>query len=267
MQVNTRLGSRQGDARRLSLRRTLSAAIQGQAALWKGAGPVLVVTALLIVVREFSSGGLALFAGLMGAVAGLASFGALTRIGVFGAEQARTEGLGRGGFQFTRLELRLLCALLLIGLFMSMILSLLGITALALFGAAGLDAEAIRDRNWSQVGPAWKLALLGGIGLIVLITPFVLLVRVSLFAQATAVRGRMIALGATSLTNGAMLPLLAGLGGLALPAIVGFTILATWEAGADYAGLVLAILFTVFQMPMMAGFLGEAWKRLGRDEG
>lgn len=267
MQVKTRLDSRRGDAPRLSLRKTLLEAVQSQAGMWKGSGPVLLVTVLLLVLWNVSVGSLALLMGFLAAVAGLASFGAVTRIGVFGLERARREGLGTGGFQLRPLELRLLGAVLLICLFMSMILSLLGITALALFGAAGLDANAIGDRNWAAVGPLWKLIMLGGVGLIVLISPLVLMVRLSLFAQATAVRGRMIALGATALTNGAILPMLAGLVGLALPAMVGFTWVGSSKAGGDFAGLGLAIVFTVFQMPMMAGFLGEAWKRLGEYEG
>ena len=39
------------------------------------------------------------------------------------------------------------------------------VLVLALFGASGLDAEAIKARDWANVGPVWKLVLLGGVDL------------------------------------------------------------------------------------------------------
>ena len=245
----------------------LSEAVQAMPEMFRGAGPVLALTAGLFVLSGLLSGTASGLAGLAGLIAGLAAFGAVTRIGLFGREGARANGLGSGGLQLKRLEFRLLGASLLIALFMSIILSLLGLTALALFGASGLDAGAIKAGDWGRVGPVWKLMLLAGVALVVVVTPVVFLVRLSLFAQATAVWGRMTSLAATGLTNGAMIPLLAGLAICATPGIVWMTLCLALGWGGVAAGAIAAGLLMLVQTPLMAGFLGAAWRRLGRDEG
>ena len=244
----------------------LAEAVRAMPDMMRGAGPVLILTTGLLGASGWLAG---LTGGLMGlaAVGGLAGFGAVTRIGLFGLESARERGLGSGGFQLRRLELRLLGATLLIALFMSIILSLLGLTALALFGASGLDAGAIEAREWARVGPAWKLVLLSGVALIVLATPVVFLVRLSLYAQATAVWGRMASLATTGLTNGAMLPLFAGLAICAAPTVLWMVVAFTAGWGGSVAGAVGAALWVLVQTPLTAGFLGAAWRRLGREEG
>lgn len=251
----------------LPLRATLSAAVRGLPDMMRGAGAVLVLTALMFSLSGFLSGaasGLAAFTALVG---GVSAFGAVTRIGLFGLEGARQGGLGAGGLQLRRLEGRLLGATLLIALFMAIILSLLGLTALALFGASGLDVEAIKAGDWTRVGPLWKLALLTGVVLIVVLTPVVFLVRLSLYAQATAVWGRMTSLAATGLTNGVMTPLLIGLLACAAPVILWMGLCLVMGWGGALAGAFGAALMVLVQMPMTAGFLGAAWRTLGREEG
>ncbi|MGQ2991714.1 MAG: hypothetical protein ACT6RD_05395 [Brevundimonas sp.] len=251
----------------LPLGAALVEAVRAMPQMMRGAGPALILTTVLLSASGWLAGWAGGVVGLAAAVGALAAFGAVTRIGLFGLEGARERGLGRGGFQLRRLEFRLLGATLLIVLFMSIILSLLGLTALALFGASGLDAGAIEARDWAQVGPLWKLVLLGGVALVVVATPVVFLVRLSLYAQATAVWGRMASLATTGLTNGAMIPLLAGLAASAAPALLWMvvTFAAGWSGVA--AGAVGAALLMLVQTPLTAGFLGAAWRRLGREEG
>lgn len=244
----------------------LSEAVRAMPDMMRGAGPALVLTAVLSAASGWLTGWAGGLVGLA-ALVGLSGFGAVTRIGLFGLEGARERGLGPGGFQLRRLELRLLGATLLIALFMSIILSLLGLTALALFGASGLDAAAIEARDWARVGPAWKLVLLGGVALIVVATPVIFLVRLSLYAQATAVWGRMASLATTGLTNGAMLPLLTGLAICAAPTLLWMVMAFAAGWGGAAAGTVGAALWVLVQTPLTAGFLGAAWHRLGREEG
>lgn len=243
----------------------LSEAVRAMPDMMRGAGPVLVLTAVLLAASGWLTGWTGGLVGLA-AVSGLSGFGAVTRIGLFGLEGARERGMGPGGFQLRRLELRLLGATLLIALFMSIILSLLGLTALALFGASGLDAGAIEARDWTRVGPVWKLVLLTGVVLVVVATPVVFLVRLSLYAQATAVWGRMASLATTGLTNGAMWPLLTGLAICAAPTLLWMTAALAGGWTGPAAGVVTAALLTLVQAPSTAGFLGAAWRRLGRDE-
>lgn len=265
MQATKRVQQDGGPAGGLRLLDTLSVGVRAMPDMARGAGPVLVLTAVMLACSSLLSDIRAGAAGAGAAVGALAGFGAVTRIGLWGLDGARARGLGPGGFQLRWLELRLLGATLLITLFMSIILSLLGLTALALFGASGLDAQAIEARDWARVGPVWKLILLAGVGLVVLAAPVVLMVRLCLYAQATAVWGRMASLGATGVTNGAMAPLLAGLAlCAALPALWAVTSLA---AGWTGAMPVAAALLIIVQTPMTAGFLGAAWRRLGSGTG
>ncbi len=254
------------ESRALPLGTSLSEAVRAMPDMVRGAGPVLALTAALLILSSLLSETASGLIGLVALIGGLAAFGAVTRIGLFGRDGARTNGLGPGGFQLGRLEARLLGATLLITLFMAIILSLLGLTALALFGASGLNAEAIKAGDWGRVGPVWKLILLGAVALVVVVTPVVFLVRLRLYAQATAVWGRMTSLAATGLTNGAMIPLLAGLVICAAPMVLwmGLCLAAGW--GGDAAGGVAAVLLMLVQTPLSAGFLGAAWRRLGREE-
>lgn len=250
---------------KLDLPATLGEAVAGWPRMMRGAGGILAQTAVLTLVCRFvAAPGWSLGVLYVAtAVSGLMAFGAVTRIGVAqDAAGAKVLGLGPFGFQMGRPELRLLGASLLVVLFLSIILSLLALTALALFGGAGLDAEAIRARDWAGAGAAWKLALLAGVGVIVLATPILLAVRLSLYAPATVGRGEMTSLTATGLANGNILPLLVGELACKAPSILWLVLAGTgvlWGAAAAIVGAVLLILI---QAPLTAGFLGAAYHRL-----
>lgn len=251
-------------ARRFSASDALAEAGRALPEMWRGAGPVLVLTAVLFVAsRVAPAAGQGVLLGLSG-LAGLCAFGARTRIGLSGLDGARAQGLGPGGLQLRRLEARLLGATLLVGLFMTIILSIVILAALALFGAAGLNAQAIAEGDWGRVGPAWKLALLTVIGLLLLALPTIMAVRISLYAQATLAWGRMTSLAATGCANGAMLGLWLGLLACAAPTLVWLAVVATLRLDAVWGWTGLALVATLVQGPLTSGFLGRAWRVLGR---
>lgn len=252
------------ELRRFSASDALVEAARGLPEMWRGAGPVLLATALLFTASRDVPGLAGVGLTVLAAMAGLAAFGARTRIGLLGLDAARAQGLGWGGFQFRLLDLRLLGATALVGLFMTIILSIVVLAALALFGAAGLNAQAISDGDWARVGPIWKLALLAGIALLLLALPTIMAVRISLYAQATLAWGRMTSLAATGVTNGAMFGLLLGLLACAAPTLVWLALLATIGGSGVWAWAVTAILLALVQAPLTAGFLGRAWRALGR---
>ena len=256
------------DHRRLALGATLGEATGRMPDMARGAGGVLALTAgfALLLLAE-PAGWFAMLGWLALTLSVLSAFGAVTRIGVArDLIGARRRGLGPLGFQLTRVEARLAGATLLCALFLTIILSLLALVALALFGGAGLDAGAIRARDWAAAGAAWKLILLSGVGLVVLGTPVLLAVRLALFAQATVGRGQMISLTATSLTNNAILPLLGGLivCGAALLLWLALVI-AGVLAGKAALAVATIILFAV-QAPFTAAFLGAAYRQLETSE-
>jgi hypothetical protein len=242
-------------------------AMRGLPEMWRGAGPALVATAVLWTAAQAAPGAFGALSAVLALAVGMAAYGARVRIGVAGLEGAQAAGLGRGGFQWRRLEARLLGAGLLVLLFMTIILSIVALTALALFGAAGLNAQAIAEGDWARVGPGWKLALLAVVTVGLLALPTILAVRVSLYAQATLAWGRMTSLGATGLTNGAMGGLLLGLMACSAPLMVWLALLATTGMAGPWAAGVTALILTLVQAPLSAGFLGRAWRALGRPAG
>lgn len=254
---------------RLSFGHAMTEAVRLWPMMMTGAGGALILSALLWGVGGVGgvTGGAAVALQAAGWLAGLVGWSAATRIGVAGdLAGAKAAGLGPFGFQLGRPELRLAGAFLLLLLFFAIILSLLGLTALALFGAAGLDVEALKLRDWAAVGPAWKLALLAVIGVVLIGAPVVLAVRVSLFAQATIARNRMTSLGVTGLTNGAMAPLFAGLAVSWLPGLAWLALCLALGLDGRLATIGWLVLHAAWQAPISAGFLGAAWRRLERPE-
>ncbi|CAN5274396.1 hypothetical protein BH10PSE1_BH10PSE1_05030 [soil metagenome] len=251
---------------RLPLRTTLAEALSLWPAMAVGAGGVLALTAILWGAASWA-GGLGWAVTVVSLLVWLVAWSAVTRIGVAGGvEAARATGLGPQGFQIGRPELRLFGAVLLLSLFFAIILSLLGLTALALFGAAGLNVEALKARDWAGVGPMWKLILLALIGVALIAAPLALMVRVSLFAQATIARGRMTSLGATAMTNGSMWPLFAGLVMIAAPGLVWLVVAVAAPMSAVWALIGWGVIQAGWQAPLTAGFLGAAWRRLERND-
>lgn len=260
--LNDSLLNRSG---RLDLAATLAEAVGRIGDMARGAGPVLALTAVLalgVVLLPLSGG---LEAGLLGLtlVAGLAAFGATTRIGTAAdIESARHAGLRAGGLQLGKPEARLAGATLLCTLFMLIMLALLMLVALALFGGAGLNADAVKNADWAAVGPTWKLVLLAGVAVVVLGAPVLFAVRLSLYAPATVGRGQMISLTATGLTNRAILPLLAGLIVCALPGLIWLGLVVTGILGGKAVGVVAIVLLVLIQWPLTSAFLGAAYRRL-----
>jgi len=260
-------GARPG--RRLDLVEALTEAVDRMGEMARGAGPALALTAVLAlaVILLRLPGGVQSVLLLLTVIAALAAFGATTRIGTAGdLEAARRAGLRPGGLQLGKPEARLAGATLLCALFMLIMLALLAMVALALFGGAGLNAEAVKAHDWAAVGPAWKLVLLAGVALVVLGAPVLFAVRLSLYAPATVGRGQMISLTATGLTNRAILPLLAGLVACAVPGLIWLGLLATGVLGGKAAGAVAVLMLVAIQWPLTSAFLGAAYRRLETHE-
>lgn len=145
----------------MRLGETLSAAARALPRLWRGACGAIVLAAVVWSLKPLAAGP----AGLIWAACALTSTlvlaGALARIAITDdLAEARRLGLGPVGLQFGRPEVRLLGAGLLCAIFLAMILSVVALVLLAVFGMAELNAQAIEMRQWSAVGPAWKLILL-----------------------------------------------------------------------------------------------------------
>ncbi len=193
----------------------------------------------------------------------LVSTGALGRGSV--AEDrsgARRLGLGPAGLQFGKPELRLLGAALLCALFLTLILCVIALVLLATFGIAGLDAEAIRLRNWATVGPAWKLGLLAVMTISMLCAVIVLAGRLSLSIPATIARRHMVSLHSIALTRGAVGPLVAGLVATSAPMILLLVMTGAGWIGGVAAWIAWAAVLNLIQGPLTLGYLGAAYRRL-----
>jgi hypothetical protein len=175
---------------------------------------------------------------------------------------ARRLGLGPAGLQLGKLELRLLAAALLCAVFLTLILSVVALVLLATFGIAGLDAEAIRLRNWAAVGPAWKLVLLALMTVGMLCAIVVLAARLSLFVPATVARRHMVSLQSIALSRGVVGPMAVGLILTAAPSAVLLVAAgAGWISGAG-AWIAWAAVLNLIQGPLTLGFLGAVYRRL-----
>lgn len=227
-----------------------------------GAGGVLVVCAGLAVASVLAAlqGGLAwALAGVL-ALAGLAAIGAVTRIVLTDdPAQARAMGLRPLGFQFGRAELRLFWAGLLCLLFLAMVLVLVVLVLLAMFGIAELNAEAITRRDWTAVGPVWKLAVLALVGLGGVAIPIMLAARLAMFVPATVARGQAISLLAMVISRGNVGVLVISLCLASVPTLL--------IALSGVKALIVFVM-TLVQMPLSMIFLGLGYRRLeGRPTG
>lgn len=250
------------DHRRLDLRRAVVVTVRGLRAAWSGAWAILAGTSLLIALPLWASptGAAAWLYGLGGVLAVLAAWGALTRIAL-----DQRAGLGLGGVQFGAAELRIGWGLTLNLIFLSMILVVAALTALAVFGASGLDAGAVEARRYLEAGPKWKLAVMAVTGLAALALPFLMAVRLSLFAPGAVGRGRTLALNSLDLARGALWPLT----GLWL-LILALLTLILWGpvvlgASAAVARLAAAVALPWLWGPLAAGLLAAAYRQLERE--
>ncbi|MFA4939220.1 hypothetical protein [Brevundimonas sp.] len=247
----------------LRLGETLSATVSALPRLWRGAWGAILLAAVVWSIQPLAVGVGGLIWAPFGLVATLVLVGALGRIAITeDLPQARRLGLGRAGFQLGRPELRLLGAGLLCAVFLAMILSVVALVLLALFGMAELNAQAIEMRQWSAVGPVWKLALLGLVTAFALFAVVAFTVRLSLFAPATIGRGHMVSLQSMSIARGAFWPLLVGLIVTAAPKIA---LALLWGAGllsGTTGWIVFAVVLTGLQAPLTMAFVGAAYRRL-----
>lgn len=249
--------------RQLRLGEALPAAVASLARAWGGAWGAILLAVLVWSARPFLPEGFGWPWALAALLTIMMLAGAVSRIGISETvREAKGRGLGPFGLQLGLTELRLLGAFLLCGVFLAMILSVVALVLLAVFGVAGLDAEAIRLRDWAAVGPAWKLILLALVTLGALYAVVVLVVRLSLFAPATVGRGHMVSLNSMGVAQGAFRPLFAGLVVVGAPTIALFLL---WSGGllAGPAGRVVwAVGLNAVQAPLTLGFLGAAYRRL-----
>ena len=247
----------------LRLGETLRATIAILPRVWRGAWGAILLAVVVWSARPWVVGGAGLIWAPFGLVATLVLAGALGRIAITeNLPQARRLGLGAAGLQFGRPELRLLGAGLLCAVFLAMILSVVALVLLALFGMAELNAQAIEMRQWSSVGPVWKLALLSLVTVFALFAVLAFSVRLSLFAPATIGRGHMVSLQSMSIARGAFWPLLAGLVVTAAPEIA---LVVFWGVGllSGTAGwIVFAVVLACVQLPLTMALLGRAYRQL-----
>lgn len=229
--------------------------------------------------------------GLASLLAGVMADGALYRLGVGGVRGAGALGLGVGGIQFGRPELRLMAANALIGLFLLMVIVAAGVVLAFVLNAVGLE-----DVEWTSVGdlfalqgvdPPWKAQLVSAFALGAALVIVFLVVQMSLFEAATIARKRIVSLDALALAEGNFLRLAAGLIVCALPSLalawVQFKSLGSLDSAAETMmrgetasralmqfAAVQALVSAFVQKPLTVGFLSAAYRRLeywSPDEG
>ncbi|MBU1271406.1 MAG: hypothetical protein KJ728_00085 [Alphaproteobacteria bacterium] len=249
--------------RHLRLGQALSAAFAGLPRAWKRAWGAILACAVVWSSAYLALGAVSLIWAPFGLAGSLVLIGALTRIAVSDdVTGAKRLGLGLAGLQFGLPELRLLGAALLCSVFMAMILSVVALLLLAVFGMAGLDAEAINQRNWAAVGPVWRLSLLAVVTVFAFYGVLVMVVRLSLFAPATLGRGHMVSLNSMGIAQGSFWPLLGGLLVVGLPKFV----LLVLTGGGLLSGLlgwtVWAVVLSGLEAPLTMAFLGAAYRQL-----
>ena len=251
------------NGRRLRLGEALTASVRGLVEAWRWAWGAIAACALVWAVRPFVAGDFGWIWSAAALIATLVLVGALARTAISDdRDAARRLGLGPAGLQLGWPELRLLGAALLCAVFLAMILSVVALVLLAVFGMAGLNAEAIRLRDWGAVGPIWKLALLAVVTLSAFYALAVLAVRLSLFAPATLGRGHMVSLNSMGIAQGSFWPLLGGLAVVGLP-MLGLVILTGAGMVSGVVGWIVwvAMIFAV-EAPLSLAFLGAAYRRL-----
>lgn len=252
-------------SRRLNLQAALGATLRGLPSLWSGAaGALLLCVVVWLVPLMWAPLGWTGFGWRMAAFAvGLVAVGALTRVSISGdLKEARALGLGPFGLQVTKVEARLVGAFLLCLLFLTMILSVLGLVVLAIFGMSELNVQAIQARDWAAVGEPWKMGVLAVLGLGALIIPLLLIVRLSLFAPATLGRRQMVSLNAMGIAYGSFWSLLAGYVITSLPKIVMLTLIGAGVLTGTTACVIWVVGIVGLQLPLTVGFMGTAYRQL-----
>ncbi len=200
-------------------------------------------------------------------VVGLAAEGALYRLGVSaGLAEARRRGLGIGGLQLGKPELRLVAGGLMTAGFVAMVAAAGAVVVSFLANALGVDlrdlprapAANLAEADWRS-GLVW--AAIAGASWAALH----LAVRLSLFKAATVARGTLVTLDAMSLAQGRFWSLLAGLVIILIPSFaLAFAHHSHALTGLDHRTWVLlhAGVMAGVQAPLLIGFLCSAYKRV-----
>lgn len=247
------------DHRRLNVVAAFATALGGLPAAWAGAWGVLAFASALIAAPVFVP-----LDGWMGwahsgllALTGLSAWGALTRIAL-----NRRAGLGGGGLQFGKAELRIAAGLILNLMFLGLIAAVLALVAMAVLGAAGVEATAVLSHDRAAFGPPWRQGVVALTALITLGVAVLLVIRLSLFAPAGVGRGHTVALNSMGIAHGAFWPLL--ILWLAIAAGAAFM---PWAERAGWIAWPLSRLLAAFVIPWLwapvaAGALAAAWRQL-----
>lgn len=263
--MTRRKASGRADGRRLNVGAALSAGVAAMPHMYAGAWGALafavVVGALPALAPLPASAGWV--AVLIQALAGVIAWGALVRIGLSrDPEGARALGLGSAGLQLGGAEGRILAAGLLNAIFLTILLTVTGLTLLGVSGASDLDAEAIAARDWAAAGPPLQLVLVGLTALVAVGIPLLFAVRLALFSQASVARGRVVSLNTLGIAEGSFWPLLTLLLVIALPKILLLVLTAQGVLGGVSGQLVWALVLPLVQAPLAAGAMGDAYRQL-----
>ncbi|MFT4091643.1 MAG: hypothetical protein QM645_12980 [Asticcacaulis sp.] len=188
--------------------------------------------------------------------------GALYRVALFGS-QAKTEGLGLGGVQFAKPELRLMGAGILVSLFWLMVFVMLCVVLALFLSAAGLaervgSLEGLLREFVSGPQPQGAILLITVVAIMfVLIT---LSIKLWLHQAATIGERQVVSLNALRLSKGQALKLFTGYFVLTLPfVLIGAVVPAQWGAAAAWINLALGI--GVF-WPLTVGFFASAYQQI-----
>lgn len=249
MSANT---ASKGHVRRLRPTRAVASALRGLPRLWAGGWAGLLLLMLMIPLGGWTAGSEAaqhLFT-VMAVVLTLAVWTGLTAV-------ALDRDPPPGGVATGPVLLRVVLAAVLNLIFLAMIAVVLALVSLAIAGMSGLDLEAIQARDWANVGPVWQLGVLGLVGLIVLVVPLLLIVRLSLFVQATVGRGHAVSLNTMGIAQGSFWALMVLFLTLAVPPFA----LLGWAASHGVIELAMVALIALW-MPVSAGALAAAYGQL-----
>jgi len=250
------------DQRRLNVAAATLDGARAMPRIWRGAWAALAQVSVLAVAPALVT--LTETAGIVHAVwlaiAIWIAWGALSRVGAARSNvTAWAEGLGPGGLQFGKVELRLLAALLLNLIFIAMILTVLVLAALVVAGMAELDVAAIQARDWSAAGSPWRLGLVCVVGALTVWVPLIFVIRLGLFSQATVGRGHAVSLNTLGIAQGSFWPL-ALLFALIAAAVVALVAL---QVSAGVAGRIAWTVGLIWIAgPFAAGALGAAYRQL-----
>jgi len=250
------------DQRRLNVAAATLDGARAMPRIWRGAWAALAQVSVLAVAPALVT--LTETAGIVHAVwlaiAIWIAWGALSRVGAARSNvTAWAEGLGPGGLQFGKVELRLLAALLLNLIFIAMILTVLVLAALVVAGMAELDVAAIQARDWSAAGSPWRLGLVCVVGALTVWVPLIFVIRLGLFSQATVGRGHAVSLNTLGIAQGSFWPL-ALLFALIAAAVVALVAL---QVSAGVAGRIAGTVGLIWIAgPFAAGALGAAYRQL-----